>query len=37
MNLRVREATENDYIDISNLIIEVHKLHVKNRPDIFRS
>lgn len=35
MNLRVREATENDYIDISNLVREVHKLHVKNRPDIY--
>lgn len=35
MNLKIREAIENDYIDISNLVREVHKLHVKNRPDIY--
>ena len=35
MNLKIREAIENDYIDISNLAREVHKLHVKNRPDIY--
>jgi len=35
MNLKIREAIENDYMDISNLVGEVHKLHVKNRPDIY--
>lgn len=35
MNLKIREAIENDYIDISNFAREVHKLHVKNRPDIY--
>ncbi|MEY7999423.1 GNAT family N-acetyltransferase [Clostridium sp. Mt-5] len=35
MNLKVREAIANDYIHISNLVREVHKLHVKNRPDIY--
>lgn len=35
MNLKIRESIENDYIDISNLVREVHKLHVKNRSDIY--
>jgi ribosomal protein S18 acetylase RimI-like enzyme len=35
MNLKIREAVADDYSDISNLVIEVHDLHVKNRPDIF--
>ena len=35
MNLKIREAIANDYIDIRNLVIEVHNLHVKNRPDIY--
>jgi ribosomal protein S18 acetylase RimI-like enzyme len=35
MNLKIRKAIENDYIDISNLARDVHKLHVKNRPDIY--
>ncbi len=35
MNLKIREAIDNDYIDISNLVRDVHKLHVKNRPDIY--
>lgn len=35
MNLKVREAIVNDYIDISSLVLEVHNLHVKNRPDVF--
>lgn len=36
MNLKVREAISNDYIDISNLTIEIHNLHLKNRPDIYK-
>jgi len=35
MNLKIREGTANDYIDIKNLYKEVHNLHVKNRPDVF--
>ncbi|PAB57392.1 GNAT family N-acetyltransferase [Anaeromicrobium sediminis] len=35
MNLKLREAISNDYIDISNLSIEVHNLHLKNRPDVY--
>ena len=35
MNLKVREAIANDYIHISSLVLEVHNLHVKNRPDVF--
>lgn len=35
MNLKIREAVSNDYNDISNLNIEVHNLHVKNRPDVY--
>ena len=35
MNLKVREAISNDYNDVSNLTIEVHNLHFKNRPDVY--
>ncbi|MDP4134176.1 MAG: GNAT family N-acetyltransferase [Bacillota bacterium] len=35
MNLKIREAIANDYISISNLVKEVHNLHVKNRPDVY--
>lgn len=35
MNLKIREAIKNDYINISNLVKEVHNLHVENRPDIY--
>ena len=35
MNLEIREAIANDYIDINNLVVEVHNLHVKNRPDVY--
>lgn len=35
MNLKVREAIANDYIDICSLVVEVHNLHVKNRPDVY--
>ena len=31
----VRKATVSDYKSVSNLILEVHKLHVKNRPDVY--
>ena len=35
MNLKIREGNTNDYIAISNLIKEVHDLHVLNRPDVY--
>jgi ribosomal protein S18 acetylase RimI-like enzyme len=35
MSLQVREAIINDYIEINNLVKEVHSLHVKNRPDVY--
>lgn len=35
MDLKIREAIKNDYIDVGNLAKEVHSLHVKNRPDIY--
>ena len=35
MNLKVRDAIASDYVDISILVLEVHNLHVKNRPDVF--
>ena len=35
MNLKIREALLYDYNDVNNLVAEVHKLHVKNRPDVY--
>lgn len=35
MNLKIREGNTNDYIAISNLVKEVHDLHVLNRPDVY--
>lgn len=35
MNLKVREGIVNDYDDIRNLVVEVHNLHVKSRPDVY--
>lgn len=35
MNLHVREAIITDYIEINNLVKEVHNLHVENRPDVY--
>lgn len=35
MELKVREAVASDYSEISNLVLEVHKLHVQNRPDVY--
>ncbi|WP_085829269.1 GNAT family N-acetyltransferase [Clostridium massiliodielmoense] len=31
----VRKANVRDYKSVSNLVLEVHKLHVKNRPDVY--
>lgn len=35
MNFKIREGSEFDYVDIRNLVNEVHDLHVKNRPDVY--
>jgi len=35
MNLKIREANMKDYIELNALVAEVHKLHVKNRPDVY--
>jgi ribosomal protein S18 acetylase RimI-like enzyme len=35
MNLRIREALASDYTEINNLVLEVHDLHVQNRPDVY--
>lgn len=35
MNLKIRESNINDYMEIRDLVKEVHSLHVKNRPDIY--
>lgn len=35
MNFKIREAISNDYNAICKLTIEVHNLHVINRPDVF--
>lgn len=35
MNLKIREANMKDYTELNALVSEVHKLHVKNRPDVY--
>lgn len=35
MNLKIREANINDYTEIYNLVLEVYKLHLKGRPDVY--
>lgn len=35
MKLSIREAVSNDYLNISKLTLEVHSLHLKNRPDVY--
>lgn len=36
VRLKIREANIDDYINIKNLVIEVYKLHLENRPDVYR-
>lgn len=36
MNLKIREAIANDYIGISNLVVEVHNLFKNNLAYILR-
>lgn len=35
VSFKVREAVCQDFIEICNLAIEVHQLHLENRPDIY--
>ncbi|WP_202127811.1 GNAT family N-acetyltransferase [Clostridium sp. C2-6-12] len=35
MNFIIRKANSNDYMEVCKLTIEVHKLHLKNRPDVY--
>lgn len=35
MNLKIREAIIDDYNSICRLTLEVYKLHLKNRPDVY--
>lgn len=35
MDFNIRQAEAEDYNEISSLIMEVHKLHVLNRPDVY--
>jgi len=35
MNLKIREANNNDYNEVYKITMEVHKLHLKNRPDVY--
>ena len=35
MNLKIREALAGDYAGISGLVLEVHRLHLENRPDVY--
>lgn len=37
MDFNIREAIISDYNDIRELVIEIHNLHVKNRPDIYQN
>ena len=33
--MKIREIHENDFEQIKKLVIQVHELHIKNRPDIY--
>lgn len=35
MNLKIREGNMSDFEELNVLVLEVHKLHVKNRPDVY--
>lgn len=34
--MKIRAAIRDDFHDIHRLLIEVHQLHHKNRPDVYR-
>ena len=33
--MKIREINENDFEEIKKLGIQVHELHIKNRPDVY--
>ncbi|QAA32441.1 GNAT family N-acetyltransferase [Clostridium manihotivorum] len=35
MSNKIRQAIESDYFELNELVKEVHKLHYKNRPDVY--
>jgi len=35
MNLKIREANSKDYTEVCKLTIDVYKLHLKNRQDVY--
>lgn len=35
IELKIREASINDYNSIKSLVFEVYKLHLENRPDVY--
>lgn len=35
MEFKIRKAISTDYIEVCKLVCEVHKLHLKNRPDVY--
>lgn len=36
MNIEIREAVEADFPAIHELMLEVHRLHLESRPDVYR-
>ena len=34
--MKIRAAIRDDFHDIHRLLMEVHQLHHKNRPDVYR-
>ena len=36
MEIKILPATKDDYKDIIKLLLKLHKIHVKERPDIFK-
>ncbi|WP_160672223.1 N-acetyltransferase [Clostridium sp. C8-1-8] len=35
MSNKIRQAIESDYFELNELVKEVHKLHFRNRPDVY--
>lgn len=35
MSIKIRETFASEYFALNNLVLEVHSLHVKNRPDVY--
>ena len=34
-NIMIRKVADRDYNNVKKLVLQVHKLHVENRPDIY--